>query len=229
MEFLVSLILACGLVPPASHAVAPDTARASSSPTPAVEASSSGADAAPGDGARGVAAGPVQSSLWPGMAPFAPAAGDAEPQRPRAVEMSEAYHVRLTIHYIASFATVPLFVAEYLLGNQLYRNPPGSQATRQAHRTVALGVGALFAVNTVTGVWNLWDSRRQPEGRLLRYLHSGLMLAADAGFVATGMVAPHGRRVFSATPANRSLHRALALSSMGTALVSYAIMLIGRH
>jgi hypothetical protein len=204
--FLVSLVLACGLPGAAGAAPLADSARA----------------VAP-------VAGPVQGAPWPGMDPFGPSTGVAAPQRPRAVEMSDAYHVRLTIHYVASFATLPLFVAEYVLGTKLYRDPPGSRSTREAHRMVALGLGGLFAVNTVTGVWNLWDSRKQPTGRLVRYLHGGLMLAADAGFLATAMVAPHGRRVYSATPANRSLHRALALSSMGTALASYAIVLILRH
>ena len=148
------------------------------------------------------------------------------PQRPRAVEVSEAYHVRLTIHHIASFATVPLFVTEYILGQKLYKNPPGTPSQRQTHRTVALGVAGLFAVNTVTGAWNLWDSRKAPQGALRRYLHAGLMFAADAGFVATGLAAPRGRRIYSATPAARSRHRTLAITSMGTALASYAMMLM---
>lgn len=225
MDFLVSLMIACGLVrPSAGVGVEPEPVVATAAPTPAADTARADSAAAPTS-----PVGPVQARPWPGMASFTPSPGESEPQRPRAIEMSDAYHTRLTIHYIASFATLPLFITEYILGNKLYRNPPGSQATRQWHRTVALGLGGLFAVNTVTGVWNLWDSRQQPEGRLLRYVHSGLMLAADAGFVATGMVAPRGRRVFTATPANRALHRTLALSSMGTALASYAIMLIFRH
>ncbi len=147
-------------------------------------------------------------------------------QRPRAVEMGEAYHTRLVIHHVASYAIVPLFVTQYLLGTKLYNNPPGSEATRHAHRYVALGVEGLFAVNTVTGVWNLWASRKQPEGRLLRWLHGGLMLAADAGFVTSGLIAP---RPWNTTPERRSLHRTVALSSMGVALASYGIMLIWRH
>jgi hypothetical protein len=147
--------------------------------------------------------------------------------------MSEAYHVRLTIHYIASFATLPLFVAEYLIGTKLYNDypavTPSQESLRNTHRLVALGVAGLFGVNTVTGAWNLWDSRRQPEGALRRYLHAGLMFAADAGFVATGLAAPSGHRRLTSTPANRSLHRTLAITSMGTALASYAMMLIWRN
>jgi hypothetical protein len=136
--------------------------------------------------------------------------------------------VRLTVHHIASFATVPLFVAEYILGQKLYQNPPGTQSQRQTHRAVALGVAGLFAVNTVTGAWNLWDSRTTPQGGLRRYLHAGLMFAADAGFVATGLAAPRGDRIYTATQADRNRHRTLALTSMGTALASYAMMLIWR-
>jgi hypothetical protein len=134
--------------------------------------------------------------------------------------------VRLTIHYVASFLTLPLFAAEYVLGSKLYRDPPGPESTQQAHRLVALGVTGLFAVNTVTGAWNLWDGRRTPQGRLRRYLHSALMFAADAGFVATGATAPGPRRVLSTTPSARNLHRTVAIASMGTALASYAMMLV---
>lgn len=233
MDFLVSLLLACGLAqPPAGGAPVPDsTAPAVAAPSLAVpEAADTVGAARTATDEPSPPAGPAAAAAWPGMTPFAPAEPDGASQRPRAVEMGEGYHLRLTIHYVASVLTLPLFVTEYVLGTKLYNNPPGSRTLREEHRLVALGVGGLFAVNTVTGVWNLWDSRKQPEGRLLRYLHSGMMLAADAGFVATGMVAPHGgRRAYLDTPARRSLHRTLALSSMGTALASYAMMLIWRH
>jgi hypothetical protein len=234
VDFLFSLILACGLVqPPAGAAPSPGSG-ASSVVEPAAPATGAAdpagvATASVGD-EPSATVGPAAAAPWPGMAPFGSSTVAAAPQRPRAVEMSDAYHLRLTIHYVASFLTLPLFVTEYVLGTRLYRDPPGSRTLRQEHRLVALGVGGLFAVNTVTGVWNLWDSRHQPEGRLLRYLHSGMMLAADAGFVATGMVAPRGgRRAYLDTPARRRLHRTLALSSMGTALASYAMMLLWRH
>ena len=183
------------------------------------------ADSVPAAAAAAVPAGPVERAP---LVPLRPDFYGAEnaPQRPRAVEVSEAYHVRLTIHHIASFATVPLFVAQYILGRKLYDSPPGTPSQRQTHRAVAFGVAGLFAVNTVTGAWNLWDSRKAPQGGLRRYLHAGLMFAADAGFVATGLAAPRGDRIYTATQADRNRHRALALTSMGTALASYAMMLI---
>jgi hypothetical protein len=212
--------------------VAPDTVSASvaSVATPRAPAAAvalpPAADATP-------SAGPLEPAPWPRWSPSLAAADSAEPQRPRAVEMSEGYHLRLTIHYIASFATLPLFVAEYILGTKLYNNypavTPSQQSLRNTHRVVALGVAGLFAVNTVTGAWNLWDDRKNSTGALRRYLHAGLMFAADAGFVATGLSAPHGGHRVVSTPANRSLHRALAIGSMGTALASYAMMLIWRN
>ena len=39
-----------------------------------------------------------------------------------------------------------------------------SDGTRSAHKVVAGGLGALFAVNTVTGVWNLIEARHDPAG-----------------------------------------------------------------
>ena len=161
------------------------------------------------------------------LRPFRPEAlTAAAPQRPRAIEYSDFYYTRLAIHKVASYATVPLFVAEYLLGQKLYSNPPGSQATLQWHQAAALGVAGLFGVNTVTGAWNLWDSRKDPAGRARRYIHAALMLAADAGFVAVGATAPSPRRLRLGEPVDLGVHRRLAILSMGTALASYAMMLV---
>jgi hypothetical protein len=60
-------------------------------------------------------------------------------------------------------------------------------------------------------------------------VHGILMLGADAGFVATGALAPHeeeGRRTQSSS--GRSTHRTVALTSMGVATISYLYMLIAR-
>jgi hypothetical protein len=54
------------------------------------------------------------------------------------------------------------------------------------------------------------------------------MMLADAGFVATGLTAPHGRR-FVPTASARSRHQTVAIASMGTALASYAMMLVWRN
>ena len=46
--------------------------------------------------------------------------------------------------------------------------------------SLAAGVAVLFGVNTVTGVWNLWEGSRNPSGRTKRLVHGILMLCADA-------------------------------------------------
>jgi hypothetical protein len=149
-------------------------------------------------------------------------------QRRHAVEHSEWYYKRLTIHKYASYATLPLFAAEYYLGDKLYRNE-GTSSTKSAHGVVAGGIGVLFGVNTITGVWNLWEGRHESEGRARRITHSLLMLASDAGFVATAAMAPEGEDGFENNFENnsndRSRHRTVAISSIGVATAGYVMML----
>lgn len=140
-------------------------------------------------------------------------------QRRHAVSYSEWYNRRLTIHRIGSYTMLPLFGAEYVLGNQLiHGNDDGG--VKPAHVAVATGIGALFTVNTVTGVWNLWDSRADPAGRKRRTLHAIAMLASDAGFIWTGAIADGAKR----SNANARRHRNVALASIGIATVGTAMM-----
>jgi hypothetical protein len=129
-------------------------------------------------------------SLPPG-GPRDTAAGvvDESPKRRRAVEYSDWYYRRLTIHRIGSFVQFPLFAAEYVVGQKLLTASTPSQSMRSLHGTLASGIAVLFGVNTVTGLWNAWDARHDPAGRTRRLLHGGIMLAADAGFVWTGQLA----------------------------------------
>lgn len=150
--------------------------------------------------------------------------------RPRAYEYSDGYRIRRKVHKYASFATLPLFVAQFAVGQKLY-DGSASDATRAAHGALAAGTGVLFGVNTVTGAWNLAEGRKDPNHRRKRMVHGILMFAADAGFVATGLLAPEsereGRFGRNEGGGNRSTHRAVALASMGVATVSYLIMLLG--
>jgi hypothetical protein len=156
-----------------------------------------------------------------GDAPTA-APADTVPAHPRAFEYSDAYGTRLTIHRIASYAMIPLFAASYASGAQLFKNGRAAPAwARDIHRPAATGTAILFGVNTLTGGWNLIEARKDPEGRTRRTLHGLLMLAADAGFAATGIIAQDA----SQNSSRRQLHRTVALGSMGVSLVSYAIML----
>jgi len=156
--------------------------------------------------------------------PMFPVDTDPDPgtRRSRAVRYSDLYYTRLTIHKYASYLTVPLFAAEYVVGQQLY-NDPGDGGNRGLHAALAGGIAGLFAVNTVTGVWNLIESRHEKAGRTRRWVHSLLMMAADAGFVVTGATAPDDD---GGGGSGRSTHRAVAISSMGVALVSYGMMFL---
>ena len=139
-----------------------------------------------------------------------------------AVEYSDWYGRRLTVHRWASYATVPLFAGNYITGRQLYAY--GSQAPEWAiryHGPLATSVATLFTVNSITGVWNLWDGRNDPSARKWRFAHAILMLTADAGFTTAGLLANDAER----SQSRRDLHRTIALTSIGVSVVSYAMML----
>lgn len=151
------------------------------------------------------------------------------PRRPRAVEYSDGYYTRLRIHQLASYLTVPLFAAQYLSGRALWKNPDSHGLARDAHGPLAVAVAGLFGVNTVTGVWNLWVARKDPNGRTRRWVHGLLMISADAGFVAVGATAPgHDFQENGGTgrSSGATTHRDLAIASMSVALSSYLMMLI---
>jgi hypothetical protein len=136
---------------------------------------------------------------------------------------------RLKIHKYASFATLPLFAAQFAVGQKLY-NGTGSDSTRSLHGALAAGTGVLFGVNTITGVWNLGEGRKDPNHRTKRLVHGILMAVADAGFVATGLMTPESERGESGFEdggggTSQSTHRKVALASMGIATIGYLIML----
>jgi hypothetical protein len=156
----------------------------------------------------------------PGPQAAAPAAA-----RPKAFEYSDGYRTRLKIHKYASYAMLPLFIAQYVVGQKLY-NGNVSDTTKSVHGALALSTAVLFGVNTVTGVWNLSEGRKDPNHRTKRMVHGSLMLLADAGFVATGMSAPgHKHENGSVSGSSASTHRSIALASMGVATAAYVMML----
>ena len=144
--------------------------------------------------------------------------------RRKAIEYSNGYGTRLTIHRIASYAALPLFAAEYFIGQKVLTdeqaNPGVRSRLRGTHGMVATGLEALFAVNTVTGVWNLIEARHDPAGRTRRWIHSLSMLAADAGFVATAASAGSAR----GGGHSADQHRSLAIGSMAIAAASTIMM-----
>ncbi len=206
----------------AAAAEAPAGADLASPSAEAPAAVATSADPAPAE-ATGLPAAP--SLLASAQAAVAQAEPEPAPRpRPQAFEYSDGYRTRLKIHKYASYATLPLFAAQYAVGQKLY-DGNASDGTRSAHGALAAGTATLFAVNTVTGVWNLREGRRDPNHRTKRMVHGMLMLAADAGFVATGMLAPESE--FGESSGNRSAHRTVALTSMGVATVAYLMMLFG--
>ena len=151
----------------------------------------------------------------------APQQGAAPPQV--AFEYSDAYRLRAKIHKVASFTMLPLMATEGILGQSLYSDP--SSGKKDAHLAVAAGIGALFAVNSVTGVWNLVEARKDPVRRGRRLAHGLLLLGADAGFLATAALGPESEH--GELDDSRGTHRAVAFTSIGMATAGYLIMLFG--
>ena len=147
--------------------------------------------------------------------------------RPRAIEYSEWYHRRLVIHQIGAYTELPLFGAEWYLGDQLYRDarlgrPRGG--LRMTHAVVASGIGVLFASNTVTGLWNLWEARHDPIGRPRRTAHALVMTLADAGFAWTAGIGMNAKL----NTATANAHRTVAFTSMGIATAGTLMMWLWR-
>ena len=115
----------------------------------------------------------------PSLTASASASSTLDPQaapapRSMAFEYSDGYRTRLKIHKYASFATLPLFIAQFAVGQKLY-DANASDGTRSAHTALAVSTAALFGVNTVTGIWNLSEGRKDPNHRTKRTVHGILM------------------------------------------------------
>ena len=151
--------------------------------------------------------------------------------RPRAIEVGDSYGWKFRTHRIGSYLIVPLFAAQYAMGSELLkqkedvylgtRKESVNSTLRAAHLATAIGVGSVFLANTATGVMLLYENRSDPHNRGLKIAHSALMLIADGGFVATGVM---GRRALEETPAYARRHRQVALGSIGVATASAALM-----
>jgi hypothetical protein len=131
----------------------------------------------------------------------------------------------LKIHKYASYATLPLFATELALGQSLYNNPD-TGGRKSAHAIVGTGIVSLFALNGLTGVWNLWEGRHDPDGRKVRIIHSVLMLGASGGLVAAYATGPHIRNGVITNPDDKSLHRNIAIASISVGTAGYLLMLV---
>ena len=156
----------------------------------------------------------------------APLLQDTLPKRRSAVIYRDAYGTRATIHRRLSYTMLPLFAASYFTGDRLFKDGPEAPAwVRNTHRISATSVAVLFGVNAITGGWNLWEARHDADGRSRRLLHSGLFMAATAGFAYSGAVlADQAER----SADKRREHRTVNLISMGLSTGSVLVMLLGR-
>jgi hypothetical protein len=137
-------------------------------------------------------------------------------RRTGAIEYGSGYNTRLKLHRWLSFAMLPLFAGSYFSGEKILDEGDAAPAwARKLHKPLAAGTAVVFGANTITGVWNLWVSRKDPAGRAKRYIHSVLFLAAGAGFVYAASKAEE----------DNESHRNIALASMGISISSWALML----
>lgn len=142
--------------------------------------------------------------------------------RPRVVEVSDWYSRRLTIHRYTAYATIPVFGVQIWAGDQLWRHSAAApEWAKTMHRVGATTLAGMFAVNTVTGLWNWWDSRTVPQDRALRTVHALSMLAADAAFSYAGGALQQAAQESSA---KRREHITVALSATGVTFASALAM-----
>ncbi len=146
------------------------------------------------------------------------------PARAKAFDYGSAYRSRLRIHRWLSFTMIPLFIGSYVTGEKLLNEPYAPPRwAKNLHPPFAIATGAVFATNTITGIWNLRASQRNPAGRVRRYVHAILFMAADAGFAYAGITLAKDAK--ARTDPNH-LHRTVALASMGVSVVGWSVMLL---
>jgi hypothetical protein len=151
---------------------------------------------------------------------------DTPPPSPRtraqAVEVSEWYNRRLTLHRWLSYTSYPLFAFQYAAGSQKWeKGDAAPEWAKSGHRAGAAAIAGVFTVNTITGVWNLVESRHVEDGRARRYVHAASMLIADAGFTWAGAVLSEQAQ---RSTKKKRLHRTVALTSIGISVTSSTLM-----
>ena len=148
--------------------------------------------------------------------------GDSAQGRPKVIELSDWYYRRLTIHRWVAYGTLPVFAAQWAAGQRLYDDSRAAPTwAKTTHRVGATLLAGGFTVNTVTGLWNLWDSRSVEQGRALRAVHALSILVADGMFTYAGAKLSDEAEQSSA---KRREHRTIALSAMALTTVSGVAM-----
>lgn len=153
---------------------------------------------------------------------------DTVRRRPRAIEVSEGYELRLRVHRYTAYAVPALFALQWAAGEKLYGEATGGADApgwaRDIHRPNAFVIASAFTVNAVTGAWNLWESRSAP-GAGRRLLHGASMVLAS-GIFSYAASLPTATGTFEERRDDRRRHRTLALTGMGITLASGATMLL---
>lgn len=146
-------------------------------------------------------------------------------KRRKAVDYSDGYSKRVAIHRALSWAMLPLFALSYASGDQLLeKGDDAPDWAESVHPFAAGGTAVLFGANAITGTWNLWEGRKDPNGRTRRIVHSVLFLAASGGFAYAGSIADEAEE----NGDKRRLHRNVALGSMSLSTASWVLMLVGK-
>ena len=135
-------------------------------------------------------------------------------------DVGDWYNRRLTLHRYAAWAAVAAFPVEIYTGWRLRSPGADPEWVRDTHRATVWVLGSTFAVNTVTGAWNWWDTRKEPEGRGWRTAHAVVMVAADAAMFATARAGQARAR-----GEGGEWHRELAFTTAGLTTIGHLMML----
>jgi hypothetical protein len=153
---------------------------------------------------------------------LAPGSDTVRRQRRKAFQYSDGYATRLGIHRALSWTMVPLFIGSGYTGFVLRREKTEAPNwVRDIHGPLAGATAIVFGMNSLTGIWNLWEGRKDPEGRTKRLIHGALFLAAAGGLT---YVTVAGDNIHESGRANH-WHRDVALAAMGLSVVSWSLMI----
>jgi len=165
------------------------------------------------------------ANAWQGPIVLAPV--DTPVRRRRIVELSDWYGRRLMVHRITAYTVPALFAWQWYKGDQLMDRARGEGSfdsdPKSGHELGAVLITSAFAINAVTGAWNLWEARGTPQGSTARWLHTISMVAAAGGFAYAGLKLTDdidAAQTFDDAMQARKNHRNLALTSMGVTVVS---------
>jgi hypothetical protein len=155
-------------------------------------------------------------------------------RRHRAVMLSDGYYKRLDVHRIIGYGVLPLFLLQYLSGQQeLEKGSAAPLWADKVHKPAAYLLAGAFTVNTVTGLWNLAAASKVQRGKTRRWVHSVVMLASDAAMVYGVAKAPTIQKIDARIAAGKrggwTPHKAFTITSMGLATVGELMMYIWKE